>query len=101
MCIGPGVSPSGPNCMAPMMTHEIRPLRAFTGAAVSCVLFSLCAFAQKGDAIKKLDNYLSEIGAKDTDQRAQTVAGIHTRAEMEHRQAEVRKKILDSIGGLP
>lgn len=58
-------------------------------------------FAQKSEAVKKLNTYLSDIGAVQYDQRAQLVAAIHTREGAEERKAEVRKKILKLIGGLP
>ena len=57
--------------------------------------------AQSNDAKKSLDAYLSDIGMTQLERRSQTIAGIHTRADVEQRQAEVRKKILELIGGLP
>lgn len=48
-----------------------------------------------------LDDYLDGIAAKDEAQRAAAVGAIHTRAEAEARQQEVRRKILALIGGLP
>lgn len=49
----------------------------------------------------RINQYLDGIAAKYTAQRAQAVAAIHTRAQAEARQAEVRRKILELIGGLP
>lgn len=48
-----------------------------------------------------LDDYLDGIAAKYEAQRAAAVAAIHTRAEAEARQQEVRRKILALMGGLP
>ncbi|HWB84960.1 MAG TPA: acetylxylan esterase [Bryobacteraceae bacterium] len=82
----------------------IKGLR-FHGSAVllpaALLMLSASGFAQKSEATKKLDGYLSDIGAAQFEHRAQTVAAIHTREEAERRQAEVRKKILNLIGGLP
>jgi cephalosporin-C deacetylase-like acetyl esterase len=48
-----------------------------------------------------LNTYLDGIAAKDEAERAAAVAEIHTRAEAEARQKEVRRKILSLIGELP
>ena len=50
---------------------------------------------------KQLYEYLDAIAAKDNAARRATVAAIHTRAEAEARQREVRKKIITLLGGLP
>jgi cephalosporin-C deacetylase-like acetyl esterase len=50
---------------------------------------------------KALDDYLDGIAARDEAQRAAVMATIHTRAEAEARQQEVREKILSLIGQLP
>jgi cephalosporin-C deacetylase-like acetyl esterase len=68
-------------------------------AGLAVIPFS--GFAQKSEARKNLDGYLSKIGAAQSDRRAQTVAAIHTRDEAQRRQQEVRKKIIELIGGLP
>jgi cephalosporin-C deacetylase-like acetyl esterase len=52
-------------------------------------------------ALQKLNAYLNGIGIAQADQRAQKVAQIHTREQADQRQAQVRRKILDLIGGLP
>jgi cephalosporin-C deacetylase-like acetyl esterase len=50
---------------------------------------------------KALNDYLNGIAAKYEAQRAAAVAAIHTRAEAEARQQEVRRKLLSLIGELP
>ncbi len=49
----------------------------------------------------QLTNYLDSIAVTQTAARRETIAHIHTRAEAEARQREVRTKILQLIGGLP
>ena len=49
----------------------------------------------------QLYKYLDDIAAKDNAARRATVAAIHTRAEAEARQREVRKKIIGLLGGFP
>jgi len=49
----------------------------------------------------QLDQYLDNIAAKYTAERAAAVAQIHTRSEAEARQAKVRSQILSLIGALP
>jgi cephalosporin-C deacetylase-like acetyl esterase len=49
----------------------------------------------------RLDEYLDAIASEYLANRATTVAAVHTRAQAEARQAEVRKKILALIGSLP
>jgi cephalosporin-C deacetylase-like acetyl esterase len=78
--------------------------RRFRSAAIllaGVALIPVSSLAQKSDARKKLDAYLSKIGAEQSDRRAQQVAAIQTRDQAERRQREVRKKIIDMIGGLP
>jgi cephalosporin-C deacetylase-like acetyl esterase len=50
---------------------------------------------------KALDEYLNGMAAKYEAQRAAAVAAIHTRAEAEARQQEMRNKLLALIGELP
>lgn len=50
---------------------------------------------------KALNDYLDGLAAKYAAQRAAAVAAIHTRAEAEARQREVRTKLLALIGELP
>jgi cephalosporin-C deacetylase-like acetyl esterase len=57
--------------------------------------------AQTDAAEGQYHAYLNAIGDTQADARAQTVAAITTRAEAEQRQAEVRRKILALVGGLP
>ena len=49
----------------------------------------------------KLDNYLDDIASRDEAVRSAKVAAIHTLAEAEARQAEIRKEIQSLIGPLP
>jgi cephalosporin-C deacetylase-like acetyl esterase len=78
-------------------------LKFYTRAAtvVALALLPSYGLAQKSEARQKLSTYLSNIGAVQYDERARAVAAIHTREEAGRRQAEVRKKILELIGGLP
>jgi len=66
----------------------------FLGAAAA-------AQAQPTEALQKLNSYLNGVGIAQADRRAEAVSRIHTREEADRRQAEVRRKILDRIGGLP
>jgi len=50
---------------------------------------------------KRLDDYLDGIAAQYTAQRAAAVEAISTRAAAEARQAAVRQKIMELMGGLP
>jgi cephalosporin-C deacetylase-like acetyl esterase len=67
------------------------------------VFVAMCAAAQAQTtpALQQLNSYLNGIGIAQAAARAQRVAAIHTRAEADQRQAEVRSKILKLIGGLP
>jgi catechol 2,3-dioxygenase-like lactoylglutathione lyase family enzyme len=73
---------------------------------VSSVVLAIAAIyaaaqAQTTPAPQQLNSYLNAIGTAQTAARVQKVAAIHTRAEADQRQAEVRSRILKSIGGLP
>ena len=57
--------------------------------------------AQTNDARTSLNAYLSGIGEAQLTRRETVVSAIRTRPEAERRQAEVRAKILDLMGGLP
>jgi cephalosporin-C deacetylase-like acetyl esterase len=70
-------------------------------AALLIGCFPVAAQTQTTTALQKLNSYLNNIGIAQADERAQKVAAIHTRAEAEQRQALVRGKILNLIGGLP
>src|SRR5262245_48605794 len=48
-----------------------------------------------------VDRYLTEIARAQWEARARTVAAIHTPAEVSRRQAYIRKKMLEEVGGLP
>jgi cephalosporin-C deacetylase-like acetyl esterase len=67
------------------------------------VFVAMCAAAQAQTtpALQQLNSYLNVIGIAQAAGRSQKVAAIHTRAEADQRQAEVRSKILKLIGGLP
>ena len=56
---------------------------------------------QVSPALQKLNSYLDGIGITEAGKRAQRIAAIRTRAEAAQRQAYVRTKILNLIGGLP
>src|SRR5215469_8047882 len=64
------------------------------------LLCATSALAQT-DPRKGLNSYLAGIGASQQERRSQAVAAIQTHADAERRQTEVRKKILELIGGLP
>ena len=53
------------------------------------------------DARKSLMNYLSGLGAAQLAQRQEAMKSVATRQDAERRQVEVRKKILEMMGGLP
>jgi dienelactone hydrolase len=53
------------------------------------------------DARKSLMSYLSGVGATQLAQRQEAMKSVTTRESAERHQAEVRKKILDIMGGLP
>lgn len=57
--------------------------------------------AQTSAAQSKIHAYLKKIGYAQLARRAQTVAAFKTKAEAEQRQAEVRRKIIELVGGLP
>jgi cephalosporin-C deacetylase-like acetyl esterase len=57
--------------------------------------------AQSTAAGAQLHAYLNEIGYAQLARRAQTVAALKTRAQAEHRKADVRRQILKLVGGLP
>lgn len=46
-------------------------------------------------------NWMDGVAQQELDQRDAAIAAIHTRAEAEHRQQLVRKKLLTILGGLP
>ena len=53
------------------------------------------------DARKSLTSYLSGLGAAQLAQRQEAMKSVATRQDAERRQADVRQKILDMMGGLP
>jgi cephalosporin-C deacetylase-like acetyl esterase len=88
------------------------PFRVFKFAPFAALLFTLSLAAQApahpADANaasnagrKQLTEYLNRIGAEETAARRTTIAAITTRKQAEARQAEVRRKIIGLLGGLP
>jgi len=59
------------------------------------------AQAQSATALTRLNTYLNEIGYAQLARRAEKVAALKTKAEAEQRAADVRKKIIQLVGGLP
>ena len=57
--------------------------------------------AQTAAALQQLNSYLNNIGYEQLAQRAKTVAAITTKKQAVERQAAVRKKIIELVGGLP
>jgi dienelactone hydrolase len=76
---------------------------AYERGCIVLVFAGMCAAAQAQTtpALQQLNSYLNGIGIAQAADRARNVAAIHTRAEADQRQAEVRGKILRLIGGLP
>jgi cephalosporin-C deacetylase-like acetyl esterase len=70
-------------------------------AVLAAVAMCAAAQAQTTPALQQLNSYLNRIGIAQADARAHKVDAIHTSQEAEQRQAEVRSKILNLIGGLP
>lgn len=63
------------------------------------LLASSVAFAAEPD--KDLLQWMNAIAQRQLDRRATAIAGIHTPDEARQRQAAVRAKILELIGGIP
>ena len=59
------------------------------------------AQAQSATALTRLNTYLNEIGYAQLARRAEKVAALKTKADAEQRAADVRKKIIQLVGGLP
>src|SRR5579863_5450937 len=63
---------------------------------------AVCALGQTDNSARqKLIENLDNLAKTQLEERARNVAKIQTRADAEKRRTEVRKKILDLIGGLP
>lgn len=62
------------------------------------VSWSARAEAAKADALL---TWMNQIAQKQLDERDREMAAIHTREDAERRKAVVRRKILESLGGLP
>jgi dienelactone hydrolase len=71
------------------------------GILLAPVILLAQAPAPTEDARKSLMSYLSGLGAAQLAQRQEAMKSIATRLDAERRQSEVRKKILDMMGGLP
>jgi len=68
----------------------------------SFLLFlSSSLFGQETDAEKRLLHWMDGIAQGQLDARAKRINAVRTVEEAERRKAEVRKKILEIIGGLP
>lgn len=57
--------------------------------------------AQSDAALGALNPFLNDIGYANLDRREATVAAIESRSAATARQAEVRRRIVDLVGGLP
>src|SRR5215510_16472814 len=70
---------------------------------ISAFLLFLCSplLAQETDNEKRLLQWMDRIAQEQLDARAKPIDGVHTVDDAERRKAEVRAKILESIGGLP
>ncbi|MDR3699335.1 MAG: acetylxylan esterase [Candidatus Sulfopaludibacter sp.] len=65
------------------------------------LLAAASLLAQSGDARARLIAYLNGIAHTQLAARREAVSRLHTRADAEHRKADVRAKVLRLIGGLP
>ena len=65
---------------------------AYERGCIVLVFAGMCATtqAQTTPVLRQLNSYLNGIGVAQAADRAQRVAAIHTRAEADQRQAEVR-----------
>lgn len=70
-------------------------MRVLAAFLVSC---SVCLGA---DAQAELLRWMDDAAQKQLDKRAETIARIHTKEDAEKRQAFVRAKVLELIGGIP
>src|SRR3954452_2109887 len=61
-------------------------------------LWTGCAEGATPDALL---SWMNEIAQRQLDGRDREMAAIHTREDAERRKAVVRRKILESLGGLP
>lgn len=76
--------------------------RRLMAATVVCALFSTASVAQQTvSAGPTYVQVMNEIALPQLAHRRETVAAIHTRTQVETRQAKVRQTILRLIGGLP
>jgi cephalosporin-C deacetylase-like acetyl esterase len=73
--------------------------------ALLFVAFAVCRAQSPLDVTTGLDGmvdrYLTTIARSQWEARARTVAAIRTPAEVKQRQAYIRKKMLEEVGGLP
>ena len=72
-----------------------------TNRIPAVLLAGASLLAQSGDARARLIAYLNGLAHTQLAARQQAVSRLRTRAEAEHRKADVRAKILRLIGGLP
>jgi dienelactone hydrolase len=70
---------------------------------ISALLLFLCSplLAQETDDEKRFLQWMDRIAQEQLDARAKRIDGVHSIDDAERRKAEVRAKILESIGGLP
>jgi len=82
-------------------------LRSACTVPVLVFWFSLCAGAQEpplqvtSGLHREVYDYLTTIARADWSQRDASIAAIHTPAEVEQRQAFIRSKITELLGGFP
>src|SRR5262249_53015883 len=70
---------------------------------ISALLLFLCSplLAQETDNERRFLQWMDRIAQEQLDARAKRIDGVHSVDDAERRKAEVRGKILESIGGLP
>lgn len=88
-------------CIAVALTGSTSALYSQSTGRVGNAPTPAEAQAQTAAAQSKLHAYLNEIGYTQVARRAQTVAALKTKAEADQRKADVRKKIIELVGGLP
>jgi hypothetical protein len=82
--------------------HSHSYTRMFVALIVTGLLFlPFSVFAQETDAERRLLRWMDHIAQEQLDARAKGIDGVKTVEDAERRKAQVRAKILESIGGLP
>ncbi len=79
------------------------PTTAILPRVATAAMFLLCPLAMPQDSAAggTLRSYLEKIAMAQLSARKQAVSAIQTREQFEQRKAEVRRKLLAMIGGLP